>query len=138
MKLVKTLSAIAAVAVLAACSNSAKKEQPVVVKSEKTVVYSCGKKLVRVVYQFEGKEAVEAQVSLGKKVIAEGLQRDTAQKDFTSFASDKYTWNVDTGFTLDNTTEVDAVMLTQKGKKSDKILAKHCSINAKATAKANQ
>ena len=92
MKLVKTLSAIAAVAVLAACSNSAKKEQPVVVKSEKTVVYSCG----------------------------------------------KYTWNVDTGFTLDNTTEVDAVMLTQKGKKSDKILAKHCSINAKATAKANQ
>ena len=115
MKLVKTLSAIAVVA-----------------------VFSCGKKPVKVVYQFEGKEAVEAQVSLGKKVIAEGLQRDTAQKDFTSFASDKYTWNVDTGFTLDNTTEVDAVMLTQKGKKSDKILAKNCSINAKATAKANQ
>ena len=123
MKLVKTLSAIAVVAVLAACSNSAKKEEPIV-KSEKTVVYSCGKKPVKVVYQFE--------------VIAEGLQRDTAQKDFTSFASDKYTWNVDTGFTLDNTTEVDAVMLTQKGKKSDKILAKNCSINAKATAKANQ
>ena len=62
MKLVKTLSAIAVVAVLAACSNSAKKEEPIV-KSEKTVVYSCGKKPVKVVYQFEGKEAVEAQVS---------------------------------------------------------------------------
>ncbi|MBN6065813.1 hypothetical protein HYE66_04975 [Aggregatibacter actinomycetemcomitans] len=136
MKLVKTLSAVAIIAVLSACS--AKKEPPQPVKSEKTVVYSCNKRAVTVTYQFENQDATEAKVVMRKKVIAESLPVSNLDKDFPSFVSDKYIWSVDSGFSLNTATTTDGVMLTQRGKKVDRILAKNCKVNAKATARANQ
>ncbi|WP_233116344.1 hypothetical protein [Aggregatibacter actinomycetemcomitans] len=136
MKLVKTLSAVAVIAVLSACSAS--KKEPQLVKSEKTVVYSCNKRAVTVTYQFENQEATEAKVVMRKKVIAESLPVSNVDKDFPSFISDKYIWSVDSGFSLNTATATDGVMLTQRGKKVDRILAKNCKVNAKATARANQ
>ncbi|EHK89492.1 hypothetical protein [Aggregatibacter actinomycetemcomitans] len=136
MKLVKTLSVVAVIAVLSACSASKKEPQPV--KSEKTVVYSCNKRAVTVTYQFENQEATEAKVVMRKKVIAESLPVSNVDKDFPSFISDKYIWSVDSGFSLNTATATDGVMLTQRGKKVDRILAKNCKVNAKATARANQ
>ncbi|WP_109077605.1 hypothetical protein [Aggregatibacter kilianii] len=137
MKLVKTLSAVAIIAVLSACSAS-KKEPPPPVKSEKTVVYSCNKRAVTVTYQFENQEPTEAKVVMRKKVIAESLPLSNVDKDFPSFVSDKYIWSVDNGFSLNTATETEGVMLTQRGKKVDRILAKNCKVNAKATARANK
>ena len=39
------------------------------------------------------------------------------KKDFTSFISDQYIWNVDAGLTLNKVAAVDAVTLIQRGKK---------------------
>ena len=61
---------------------------------------------------------------VGNKVIAEDFARDAAQKDFTSFTSGKYVWNVDSGLTLDKFDSVVPVNLIQKGKTSDKIIIK--------------
>ena len=72
------------------------------------------------------------------KVIAKDFARDAAQKDFTSFTSGKYVWNVDSGLTLDKFDSVAPVNLLIKGKKTDKIVVKNCDVDAKATAKANQ
>ncbi|MBS6000633.1 MAG: hypothetical protein KH970_09105 [Haemophilus haemolyticus] len=127
MKLVKVLPVMAAFVVLSACasetvkmeSKPAQAAMPTV--TDKTVVYSCNKKTVTAVYQFENQEATAAMVMVGNKVIAKDFSRDTAQKDFTSFTSGKYVWNVD-----------------EKGEKSDKILVKNCDVNVKATAKANR
>lgn len=137
MKSVKTLSAVVIIAVLSACS-AFKKEPPQPVKSEKTVVYSCNKKAVTVTYQFKNQEATEAKVIMRKKVIAESLPVSDVDKDFPSFISDKYIWSVDSGFSLNTATATDGVMLTQRGKKVDRILAKNCKVNVSATEKANQ
>ena len=140
MKFVKVLSAVATVAILSACSNAtAKMEQKTAgAMASITVVYSCNKKTVTAVYQFEGQEPTGAMVMVGNKVIAKDFARDTAQKDFTAFTSGNYVWNVDSGLTLDKFDSVVPVNLLQKGKKSDKIIVKNCDVNAKATAKANQ
>ena len=143
MKFVKVLSAVAAVAILSACSNAtAKMEQKTAGAmasiTDKTVVYSCNKKIVTAVYQFEGQEPTGAMVMVGNKVIAKDFARDASQKDFTAFTSGNYVWNVDSGLTLDKFDSVVPVNLLQKGKKSDKIIVKNCDVNAKATAKANQ
>ena len=143
MKFVKVLSAVATVAILSACSNAtAKMEQKTAGAmasiTDKTVVYSCNKKTVTAVYQFEGQELTGAMVMVGNKVIAKDFARDAAQKDFTAFTSGNYVWNVDSGLTLDKFDSVVPVNLLQKGKKSDKIIVKNCDVNAKATAKANQ
>ena len=141
MKFVKVLSAVATVAILSACSSATAKlegKEPALTVTDKTVVYSCNKKIVTAVYQFEGQEPTGAMVMVGNKVIAKDFARDTAQKDFTAFTSGNYVWNVDSGLTLDKFDSVVPVNLLQKGKKSDKIIVKNCDVNAKATAKANQ
>ena len=141
MKFVKVLSAVATVAILSACSNATAKMEdtgPALSITDKTVVYSCNKKTVTAVYQFEGQEPTGAMVMVGNKVIAKDFARDVAQKDFTAFTSGNYVWNVDSGLTLDKFDSVVPVNLLQKGKKSDKIIVKNCDVNAKATAKANQ
>ena len=134
MKLVKLLPAMAASLVLAACASPKPAPAPVV-KSEKTVVYSCSKKTVKAVYQFEDQKAVSANVALGK--LSTGDLARTDREDPT-FESDDYRWSLDSGFNLDNAEKTVAVMLTKKGEKTDKIVVKNCKILAKATAKANQ
>ena len=106
--------------------------------TDKTVVYTCNKKTVTAVYQFENQEPTAAMVMVGNKVVAKDFARDAAQKDFTSFTSGKYVWNVDSGLTLDKFDSVVPVNLLIKGKKADKIVVKNCDVDAKATAKANQ
>ena len=56
-------------------------------------------------------------VMVGNKVIAKDFSRDTAQKDFTSFTSGKYVWNVDSGLTLNKFDSVVPVNLLEKGEK---------------------
>ena len=143
MKFVKVFSAMATVAILAACSNATANVEPKAAGAmptitDKTVVYSCNKKTVTAVYQFEGQEPTGSMVMVGNKVIAKDFARDASQKDFTAFTSGNYVWNVDSGLTLDKFDSVVPVNLLQKGKKSDKIIVKNCDVNAKATAKANQ
>ena len=143
MKFVKVFSAMATVAILAACSNATANVEPKAAGAmptitDKTVVYSCNKKAVTAVYQFEGQEPTGAMVMVGNKVIAKDFARDASQKDFTAFTSGNYVWNVDSGLTLDKFDSVVPVNLLQKGKKADKIIVKNCDVNAKATAKANQ
>ena len=144
MKFVKVFSAMATVAILAACSNAtanveSKAAGAMPTITDKTVVYSCNKKTVTAVYQFEGQEPTGAMVMVGNnKVIAKDFARDASQKDFTAFTSGNYVWNVDSGLTLDKFDSVVPVNLLQKGKKSDKIIVKNCDVNSKATAKANQ
>ena len=144
MKLSKVLPAMAALVVLSACASDAPKMEnkaeqmatPTV--TDKTVVYTCNKKTVTAVYQFENQEPTAAMVMVGNKVIAKDFARDAAQKDFTSFTSGKYVWNVDSGLTLNKVAAVDAVTLIQRGKKSSKVLAKNCFINFKETKKINR
>lgn len=143
MKFVKVFSAMATIAILAACSNATANVEPKAAGAmptitDKTVVYSCNKKTVTAVYQFEGQEPTGAMVMVGNKVIAKDFARDASQKDFTAFTSGNYVWNVDSGLTLDKFDSVVPVNLLQKGKKADKIIVKNCDVNAKATAKANQ
>ena len=146
MNFTKVLPAFAAAVVLSACA----KDAPVMEKAsdqmsaqtastitDKTVVYSCNKKTVTAVYQFENQEPVAAMVSLGNKIIAKDFARDKSQNDFTSFTSGDYVWNVDSGLTLDKFDSVVPVNLIQKGKTSDKIIIKNCDVNEKATKKAN-
>ena len=135
MKLAKVLPAMAALVVLSACASDAPKMEN---KADKTVVYTCNKKTVTAVYQFENQEPTAAMVMVGNKVVAKDFARDAAQKDFTSFTSGKYVWNVDSGLTLDKFDSVVPVNLLIKGKKADKIVVKNCDVDAKATAKANQ
>ena len=124
MKLAKVLPAMAALVVLSACASDAPKME--------------NKKTVTAVYQFENQEPTAAMVMVGNKVIAKDFARDAAQKDFTSFTSGKYVWNVDSGLTLDKFDSVVPVNLLIKGKKADKIVVKNCDVDAKATVKANQ
>ena len=143
MKFVKVFSAMATVAILAACSNAtanveSKAAGAMPTITDKTVVYSCNKKTVTAVYQFEGQEPTGAMVMVGNKVIAKDFARDASQKDFTAFTSGNYVWNVDSGLTLDKFHSVVPVHLLQKGKQAYKIIVKNCDVNAKATAKANQ
>ena len=143
MKFVKVFSAMATVAILAACSNAtanveSKAAGAMPTITDKTVVYSCNKKTVTAVYQFEGQEPTGAMVMVGNKVIAKDFTRDASQKDFTAFTSGNYVWNVDSGLSLDKFDSVVPVNLLQKGQKTDKIIVKNCDVNAKATAKANQ
>ena len=144
MKFINFLPAAAAAIVLSACAQEAPKVEkaPEAVAvaptiTDKTVVYSCNKKTVTAVYQFENQEPTTAMVSVGNKIIAKDFARDKSQTDFTSFTSGNYVWNVDSGLTLDKFDSVVPVNLLQKGKQSDKIIVKNCSVNAKATAKAN-
>ncbi|MDO4627289.1 MAG: hypothetical protein Q4A81_08430 [Pasteurellaceae bacterium] len=141
MKLIKLAPVVVAV-ILSACS-SAKQAEPVAEKAqavntaptEKTIAYSCqGKKSIVAHYYFEGENAVKADVTLGKKVTKD-LTRDTNNADFAAFASGKYVWHVDSPLALATAEKTNAVNLTLKGKSSDRLLVKDCSVNAAATAK---
>lgn len=114
MKFVKFLPALATVII--ALPTYAKAAPTV---TDKTVIYSCNKKTVTAVYQFENQEPTGAMVSIGNKIIAKDFTRDKSQSDFTSFTSGKYVWNVDSGLTLDTFDSVFPVNLVQKGKNSD-------------------
>ena len=107
--------------------------------TDKTVVYSCNKKTVTAVYQFEGQEPTGAMVMVGNKVIAKDFARDASTKRFYCiYFRQLCVATVDSGLTLDKFDSVVPVNLLQKGKKADKIIVKNCDVNAKATAKANQ
>lgn len=105
---------------------------------DKTVVYTCNKKTVTAVYQFEDQEPSAAMLSVGNKIISKNFMRNKETADFTQFVAGDYIWNVDSGLTLDNFDTVIPVNLIQKGKQSDTIIVKNCDINTKATAKANR
>ena len=84
MKLAKVLPAMAAFVVLSACANEAPKMENKVEQvatptvTDKTVVYTCNKKTVTAVYQFENQEPTAAMVMVGDKVIAKDFTRDAA------------------------------------------------------------
>ncbi len=76
MKFTKVLPAFAAAIALSACANEAPKmekapeqaaamTQALPTITDKTVVYSCNKKTVTAVYQFENQEPTGAMVSVG-------------------------------------------------------------------------
>ncbi len=75
MKLAKVLPAMAALVVLSACASDAPKMEnkaeqtaaPTV--TDKTVVYTCNKKTVTAVYQFENQEPTAAMVMVGNKKL---------------------------------------------------------------------
>ncbi|MDD0823945.1 hypothetical protein PTQ27_05635 [Mannheimia sp. AT1] len=174
MKLVKFTPALAAMVVLAACSNNqttthtpstqeAVKEvatqatQQVndiastahgtaavkvesATDSSKAIVYRCQSgKRVTANYVFQGEEAKAVNLVLtsgAKSQEIPTLTRDTSNADFTLFKSDKYMWNVDTGFTLSDTNKTG--MLTQMGTSSDEILAKLCDVDKALTSRLNK
>lgn len=108
----------------------------------KSIVYRClSGKRVTATYAFQGDEAKAVNLVLKegrKSQKIPTLTRDAANQDFASFVSDKYIWNVDSGFKLANATKETTGMLTQKGKDSDEILAKLCDVDRKLTKKLNK
>ncbi|WP_288319829.1 hypothetical protein [uncultured Haemophilus sp.] len=145
MKLIKILPALAMTLAVSAYA----KEMPKMEKAsdtmatlpaimDKTVVYTCNKKTVTAVYQFEDQEPSAAMLSVGNKIISKNFMRNKETTDFTQFVAGDYVWNVDSGLTLDNFDTVIPVNLIQKGKQNDTIIVKNCDINTEATAKANR
>lgn len=110
--------------------------------SSKSIVYRCqsGKWVTaNYVFQGEGAKAVNILLQNGQKIQKiPTLTRDVANKDFTSFKSDRYIWNVSTGFMLSNATDETTGMLTKLGKETDEILAKLCDVDSKLTKKLNK
>lgn len=110
--------------------------------SSKSIVYRClSGKRVTATCAFQGDEAKAVNLVLKegrKSQKIPTLTRDAQNQDFTSFVSDKYIWNVDTGFNLANATKETTGMLTKKGKDSDDILAKLCDVDSKLTKKLNK
>ncbi|AAP95525.1 hypothetical protein A6046_06545 [[Haemophilus] ducreyi] len=108
----------------------------------KVVVYTCqNNKMITARYAFQGNnpKAVNLVLSQGKHTKQiNGLSRDENNHDFTSFKSDKYVWNVENGFNLENAATKVGGMLTEKGAESDAILAKLCDVETTATKQANK
>lgn len=108
--------------------------------SSKSIVYRCQSgKRVTANYVFQGEEAKAVNLVLtsgNKSQDIPTLTRDAENKDFTLFKSDKYMWNVDTGFTLSDTNKTG--MLTQIGTSSDEILAKLCDVDKALTSRLNK
>ena len=134
MKLIKILPALAMTLAVSAYA----KEMPKMEKASDTIVYTCNKKTVTAVYQFEDQEPSAAMLSVGNKIISKNFMRNKETADFTQFVAGDYVWNVDSGLTLDNFDTVIPVNLIQKGKQNDTIIVKNCDINTEATAKANR
>jgi len=109
--------------------------------ASKSASYRCqgGKNLVAT-YAFENNvaRAVNVRLGNGKNAIAATLLRDDSNKDFTSFQSDKYIWNVETGLTPENIATIDGGNFSAKGSDADEILAKLCSVNKSATVRLNK
>ncbi|VTU07471.1 Uncharacterised protein [Actinobacillus indolicus] len=108
----------------------------------KSVVYRClNNQQVTASYAFSGDDvrAVNLVLGSGKKATTlPTLMRDSANRDFISFSSDKYVWSVENGFTFDNATTKVGGILTEKGSEVDVILAKLCDINKSVTARLNK
>ncbi len=108
----------------------------------KSVAYRClNNQQVTASYAFSGDDvrAVNLVLGSGKKATTlPTLMRDSANRDFISFSSDKYVWSVENGFTLDNATTKVGGILTEKGGEVDVILAKLCDINKSVTARLNK
>lgn len=108
----------------------------------KSVAYRClNNQQVTASYAFSGDDvrAVNLVLGSGKKAITlPTLMRDSANRDFISFSSDKYVWSVENGFTFDNATTKVGGILTEKGGEVDVILAKLCDINKSVTARLNK
>ncbi|MCK3658723.1 hypothetical protein A4G18_08370 [Pasteurellaceae bacterium Pebbles2] len=109
--------------------------------TNKSVAYRCQSgKTVTATYAFEGNDAraVNVRLGTGKKALKASLLRDDNNKDFVSFTSDQYVWNVDSALTLDTAAKTDAVHLVKKGAQNDEILAKLCDVNKSATKRLNK
>ncbi|QBQ63071.1 hypothetical protein EXH44_01905 [Actinobacillus indolicus] len=108
----------------------------------KSVAYRClNNQQVTASYAFSGDDvrAVNLVLGSGKKATTlPTLMRDSANRDFISFSSDKHVWSVENGFTFDNATTKVGGILTEKGSEVDVILAKLCDINKSATARLNK
>lgn len=107
----------------------------------KSASYRCqsGKNLMAT-YAFENNvaRAVNVRLGDGKNAITATLLRDDSNKDFTSFQSDKYIWNVESGLTPENIATIDGGNFSAKSASSDEILAKLCSVNKSATVRLNK
>ena len=101
MKLIKILPALAMTLAVSAYA----KEMPKMEKAsdtmatlpaimDKTVVYTCNKKTVTAVYQFEDQEPSAAMLSVGNKIISKNFMRNKETADFTQFVAGDYIWNV--------------------------------------------
>lgn len=148
MKLIKFIPAVMATVVLAACSTATKVENTMekageemkaaMTETSRTVVYTCQRnKQVVASYAFTGEKATGVTLTVNN-VAVKGLMRDDNNKDLASFTSKSHIWNVENSFNLANFDKTSGVMLFQKGKKSDKILAKDCAVNVAETAKLNK
>lgn len=111
-----------------------------VTDTTKSIVYRCQSgKRITANYAFQGEEAKAVNLVLTNGTNSQKiptLTRDATNQDFTSFKSDKYVWNLDTGFTFSNINK--SGMLTEKGVKSDEILAKLCDVNKALTSRLNK
>lgn len=102
----------------------------------KSVVYRClNKKTVTATYAFDGETPKAVNLLVGDVAI-NGLGFDTQAPDGDRFHSDKYSWDLDLGFSY-KTIETKGAMLTQYGKGSDEILAKLCKVDKRATKRIN-
>ncbi|EIJ71168.1 MULTISPECIES: hypothetical protein [Pasteurellaceae] len=106
----------------------------------KAIAYTCRGENLSATYAFNATtgEPEAVNLSVGKKKQVINLKYDKANADFTSFKSDKYVWNVDSGLTAKNVTTMSGGMLTQKGKDVDRIISKLCSVNKTATKALNR
>ncbi|OOF56907.1 hypothetical protein [Rodentibacter myodis] len=106
--------------------------------STRMVVYQCqNNKTVIAAYDFSGEKATGLTLTVND-VAVKSLMRDDSNKDFASFASKTYVWNVDNSFTLSTFDKTESGMLFKKGKTSDEILAKSCVVNQAETARLNK
>ncbi|HGO5855730.1 TPA: hypothetical protein ACK3JJ_000334 [Mannheimia haemolytica] len=108
--------------------------------SAKSIVYRCQSgKRVTANYVFQGEEAKAVNLlvqSGGKTQKIPTLTRDASNQDSTSFKTDKYSWDLDTGFTLSSNGQ--SGMLTKYGAKTDTIVAKLCDVDKALTSKLNK
>ena len=109
--------------------------------ASKSASYRCqGGKTLVATYAFENNvpRATNVRLGNGKNAVVATLLRDDSNKDFTSFQSDKYVWNVDAGLTPENIATIDGSNFSAKGVSSDEILAKLCDVNKSATVRLNK
>lgn len=158
MKLVKFVPAALTALVLTACASS---DTPLIAQSapqpteqssvapatvetltdaSKTVVYSCRNwQTVTAGYAFQGNEARAVNLVLGKGNNAQklpALTRDETAQGATSFKSDQYVWNIESGFNLENATAKSGGVLADVS--SGKVLAERCDVSRVATRNVKQ
>lgn len=120
--------------------NAPRASGAVATDGAKSIVYRCQSgKRVTANYVFQGEEAKAVNLlvqSGGKTQKIPTLTRDASNQDSTSFKTDKYSWDLDTGFTLSSNGQ--SGMLTKYGAKTDTIVAKLCDVDKALTSKLNK